>query len=77
MNYPNRRLLIESENFNRFELNLEMDEKQYKLIVDDLKGYTSFEAIRKTFIYPNIHVFIVAYSNASEDSFNNVANYVS
>ncbi len=76
-NHPNKRLLVESEYFNRFELNLEINEKSYKLIVDDFKGYSGFEGIRKTFTYPSVDVFIVAYSITSEDSFNSVSSFVS
>ena len=47
-----------------------------RLMVDDLKGKASFHAIRDTFIYPNTHVILVAYSVTCEDSFNNVYNYV-
>jgi GTPase SAR1 family protein len=76
-NHPNKRLIVESEYFNRYELSLAINEKSYKLIVDDIKGYSGFEGIRKTFTYPSVDVFIVAYSITSEDSFNSVSSFVS
>ena len=73
---PGRSIIIESVDFNRFEINLEIKSKMCRLMVDDLKGKASFHAIRDTFIYPNTHVILVAYSVTCEDSFNNVYNYV-